>query len=115
MAQYLLKMIQPVGIVPDAADLAPVMEELGRCQQELQAKGSWVFGNGLTQPDAATVVRATDSGVSITDGPYSEGKEFLGGVTIIDVPDLDEALSWASRYATATGLPIEVAPFASFG
>lgn len=111
MAQYLLKMIQPVGIVPDFAELAPVMARLGELQQELANQGSWVFGGGLHQPDSATVIRPGDGEPVVTDGPFAEGSEFVGGLTIIDVADLDEALKWARRYVEATGLPTEVAPF----
>ena len=46
-----------------------------------------------------------------TDGPYVEGKEHIGGFTIITAPDLDAALEWAGKYARATRLPIEVRPF----
>jgi hypothetical protein len=47
----------------------------------------------------------------MTDGPFAEGKEFIGGLTIIEAPDLDAALAWARRSARATTLPIEVRPF----
>ena len=56
------------------------------------------------------LARADDE-VLITDGPFVEGKEYLGGITIIDVPDLDAALGWAARITRATTLPIEVRPF----
>jgi len=49
--------------------------------------------------------------VLVTDGPFAEGKEHLGGFTIIKAPDLDVALAWGRRYALVTGLPIEVRPF----
>lgn len=113
MAQYLLKMIQPAGEVPDMDALGPVMQKMADLQSELAAQGAWVFGAGLHQPESASVVRPESSGTVVTDGPYAEGKEFVGGVTIIDVADLDEALKWAQRYAEATTLPIEVAPFLS--
>ncbi|MFC6703776.1 YciI family protein [Flexivirga alba] len=111
MAQYLLKMIQPVGEVPDHSVLGPIMAKLGAIREELVAQNSWVFGGGLHQPDTASMVRPSDSGPVVTDGPFAEGAEFVGGVTIIDVEDLDEALRWASRYVEATGLANEVAPF----
>ena len=111
MAQYLLKMIQPVGEVPDQSVLGPVMEKLGAIREELAAQDSWVFGGGLHQPETASVVRPGDTGPVVTDGPFAEGAEFVGGVTIIDVVDLDEALRWASRYVEATGLSTEVSPF----
>jgi hypothetical protein len=47
----------------------------------------------------------------MTDGPYTEGKEHVGGFTVVDAPDLDAALGWAARLAEATSLPIEVRPF----
>jgi hypothetical protein len=111
MAQYLLKMIQPVGEIPDASVLGPVMQKLGVIQQELAAQGSWVFGGGLHQPETASMVRPSESGPVVTDGPVAEGSEFVGGVTIVDVADLDEALRWAGRYVEITGLATEVAPF----
>lgn len=111
MAQYLLKMIQPVGAVPDKSVLEPIMQQLGAIREELEAQGSWVFGGGLHQPDTASMVRPSESGPVVTDGPFAEGSEYVGGVTIIDVADLDEALRWASRYVEVTGLANEVSPF----
>jgi len=57
------------------------------------------------------MARFKDGEVLITDGPFAEGKEFLGGITVIDVPDLDAALAWAGKITRATTLPIEVRPF----
>ncbi|WP_134325178.1 YciI family protein [Cumulibacter soli] len=111
MAQYLLKMIQPVGVVPSKDDLVPVMQKLGAIDAELQAQGSWVFGGGLHQPTTATVVRPGKSDPVVTDGPFAEGAEYVGGIMIIDVADLDEALMWSKRYVEATGLGIETSPF----
>lgn len=111
MKQYLLAMHQPVGPKPPAEFLDKVMAELGAVRQELQEAGRWVFGNGLHDPDASTVVRVRDGEVITTDGPYVEGKEHLGGITVITAPDLDAALKVARRYAEITGLPIEVRPF----
>jgi hypothetical protein len=53
--------------------------------------------------------------VLTTDGPYTEGKEHLGGFTIVDAPDLDAALGWGAKLTRATGLPIEVRPFGQLG
>ncbi|WP_042369692.1 YciI family protein [Streptacidiphilus neutrinimicus] len=109
--QYLLSMYQPQGPIPDADFLAKVMAELGAIRTELQSAGDWVFGQGLHDPSTATVLRPKDGEVLITDGPFTEGKEYLGGFTIIKAADLDAALAWGGRYAQATGLPIEVRPF----
>jgi hypothetical protein len=59
------------------------------------------------------VLRHTGNEVLVTDGPYLEGKEHLGGFEIIEAPDLDAALAWGRRLAEITGLPIEVRAFAS--
>ena len=112
MKQYLLSMIQPDGgAVPPPEVLDPIMAEVGRLRSELEAQGSWVFGNGLHDPSSASTIRVADGEVLVTDGPFAEGKEHLGGITIIQVHDLDEALDWGRRYAEATTLPIEVRPF----
>jgi hypothetical protein len=111
MPRYLLSYMQPEGPVPSGDVLEPMMRKLDAVNRELKANGSWVFAGGLHPPSTATVVRFKDDEVLMTDGPFAEAKEFLGGVTIIDVPDLDAALSWASRIARITTLPIEVRPF----
>lgn len=67
---------------------------------------------GLCAPTTATVLRARGGDVLVTDGPYTEGKEHLGGFTIVEAPDLDAALEWGRKLTRATTLPIEVRPFA---
>lgn len=91
------------------------MRELDAVNREIKAAGAWVFAGGLHPQSTATVARFRDGEVLLTDGPFVEGKEFLGGITIIDVPDLDAALGWASKIARATTLPIEVRPFQARG
>jgi hypothetical protein len=87
------------------------MRELDAINRDMKAAGAWVFAGGLHPPTTATVARLKDGEVLLTDGPFVEGKEYLGGITIVDVPDLDAALVWAGRIARATTLPIEVRPF----
>ena len=70
-----------------------------------------MFAAGLHDPSTATVLRAHEGEVLVTDGPFAEGKEHLGGFTIISAPDLDAALEWGSRLARVITLPIEVRPF----
>lgn len=111
MSRYLLSFYQPEGPIPPREILDGIMHELDAINRDLKAAGAWVFAGGLHAPSTATVVRVRDEEVLITDGPFAEGKEYLGGVNIIDVPDLDAALGWASRIAKATTLPIEVRPF----
>jgi hypothetical protein len=78
--------------------------------QALQAAGIVVGGAGLEPPETATTVDLRDGKRLVQDGPYAETKEQLGGVFIIDVPDLDTALAWASRYPAGTGSVLEVRP-----
>ena len=111
MPRYLLSFYQPEGPIPPREVLEPIMRELDAVNRDLKAAGAWVFAGGLHAPSTATVVRVRNEQPLITDGPFVEGKEYLGGVTIIDVADLDAALGWATRIARATTLPIEVRPF----
>ena len=109
MKTYLLGIYQPEG-TPTEAELEPVMRELGRIGQEMTDAGALVFTGGLFPPSTATVVRGD---TMITDGPFTESKEFLGGLWIVRVPDLDDALGYARQITAATSLPIEVRPFQS--
>jgi hypothetical protein len=111
MAQYLLSVYQPDGPPPPEVDLDEVIRELEVVNQQLKAAGAWVFAGGLHEPSTATVVRLRDGDMLTTDGPFAEGKEHLGGLTILTAPDLDAALEWGRKLAKATTLPIEVRPF----
>jgi len=111
MKMYLLSIYQPDGDPPPPEILAEVMSEIAVMNRDLKASNSWVFAGGLHAPNTATVVRVKDGDVLMTDGPFVEGKEHIGGFTIIRAPDLDVALEWGRRLARATTLPIEVRPF----
>jgi hypothetical protein len=111
MAQYVLNMYQPEGPIPPPEFLAEVMRKLDIVNEEIRDAGSWVFTGGLHPPSASTVLRRRDDEVLITDGPYTEGKEHIGGFWIIEAEDLDAALDWGRRIIGVTGLPVEVRPF----
>jgi hypothetical protein len=111
MAQYLLSVYQPDGPPPPHVDMDQVMRELDTLNQEIKAAGAWVFAGGLHPASTATVVRLQDEDVLMTDGPFAEGKEHLGGFTIVAAPDLDAALERGRRLTRATTLPVEVRPF----
>ncbi|WP_426593669.1 YciI family protein [Cellulomonas sp. McL0617] len=111
MSHYLLSVIEPDGPMPGPEFLDPIMRAVGVVDQDMRDAGVWVFAGGLHNPSTATVLRSKDGEVLTTDGPYVEGKEHLGGFTIVDVDDLDEAMSWGGKLAVATTLPIEVRPF----
>jgi hypothetical protein len=109
MKRYMLSVYQPEGEAPPEL-LEAVMRDIDAWRQELEAAGAWVFTAGLHAPSTATVVRPKDGDVLVTDGPYAEGKEHVGGFTIIQAPDLDAALGWARKAARAARLPVEVRP-----
>lgn len=88
------------------------MRDLDTLNARMRAAGAWVFSGGLNSPGTATVVQLKEGEVLTTDGPFLEGKEYLGGFTIVNAPDLDAALAWGRDLARATTLPIEVRPFA---
>ncbi len=111
MKRYLLTIWQPDGPPPEDLDLGAVMAGIDALIDEAKAAGAWVFNGGLHPADTATVLRADGEEVLVTDGPYLEGKEHVGGFLVIDAPDLDAALEWGRKTARVIGLPIEVRPF----
>src|SRR3954452_18852479 len=112
MKRYLISVYQPDGPTPPPEVLDKIMTDLAALNAELRSAGAWVFGAKLHPASTATVLRAQDGEVLLTDGPFAEGKEHLGGFTVIAAPDLDAALVWAGRMAAIiAGLSIEVRPF----
>ena len=111
MKQYLLSIYQPDGDPPPAGVLAEIMRDVRAVDEELRRCGAWVFAGGLHAPSTAIVIHPRQEGAPMTDGPYVEGKEHIGGLTIIKAANLDEALAWGRKLAHATTLPIEVRPF----
>lgn len=115
MKQYLLSIYQPDGPPPPKEMLDPIMRDVNALRDEMKGAGAWVFGGGLHPPSSATVIRMDNGEALMTDGPFAEGKEHLGGFSIIKAPDLDAALEWGRKLARATTLPIEVRPFQHHG
>ena len=118
MTQYLISVIHEADGPDWAATSSP--EEMQQAfaavdafNQELMTNGSWVFGGGLEPPSTATVVDATGSDVLITDGPFVETKEQLGGFWVVEAADLDAALEIARRGSAACRGAVEVRPFQS--
>ncbi|WP_020659694.1 YciI family protein [Amycolatopsis benzoatilytica] len=111
MPQYLLGIYQPDGGVPDAETLADIVARLNAVTDEMKSAGSWVFSGGLRPPADATVIRASGGRVLHTDGPFAEGKEHLGGFTIVTAPDRAAAAEWARRISEITTLPVEIRQF----
>jgi hypothetical protein len=111
MKMYLLSVYQPDGDPPPPEVLTPIMRKLAAVHEEIKAAGGWLFHGGLNPASTATVARVHDGELQLTDGPFTEGKEHLGGLCIVRAPDLDVALDWGAKLARATGLAIEVRPF----
>ncbi len=112
MKQYLLSVVTPTdGRQPSPDALNGIMERVGAVNRELEEAGAWVFAGGLESPSTATVLRVSGDEVLMTDGPFAEGKEYLGGFSIIRAADLDAALEWGTKLTRAIGLAIEVRPF----
>ena len=100
-------MLRPAG--GPAAGRRPMTER--EITEAIKAAGAWVFGGRLHDPSTATVVRATGDDVMITDGPFAETKDHLGGFYVLRTDDLDAALAWASKVSALVGTSIEVRPF----
>lgn len=112
MTQYLLSVHGSEDVYDMPIEEAqPMWEATGRFNDEPVPDGSWVFLGGLKRPSTATTVDGRGDDVVVTDGPYLETKEHLGGFWIADVPDLDAALKLAARASKACGAKVEVRPF----
>jgi hypothetical protein len=116
MTQYMLSVHHDYETFAENLPAPDEMERIYKAvddfNTEVKDAGAWVFGGGLHEPSTATVVAAHEGGEPvITDGPYTETKEALGGFWIIEAPDLDAALEWARRGSAACNGPVEVRPF----
>ncbi|MDP1792565.1 MAG: YciI family protein [Acidimicrobiales bacterium] len=86
-------------------------EAVDKFNNQIMEAGQWVFGGGLNPPDTATVVDNTKGDLVVTDGPFAESKEQLGGFWVIEAKDLDEAMDLAKQASVACKNPVEVRPF----
>ena len=117
MKQYMLSVHHDSKDAFEGRDLTPddfqrMFEQVDAFNQDVTAKGAWVFGGGLVPASSATVVRpGTDGDVSITDGPYAEAKEMMGGFWVIEAPDHDTALELATAASKACNRRLELRPF----
>jgi hypothetical protein len=110
MKQYLLSVYHPEGGGP-APDVAEqIFRDVAALNAELQSAGAWVFAGGLFPSSTATVVQVRDGDILVTDGPFVEGKEHIGGFWVIEAADLDAALEWGKKATRACAVPVEVRP-----
>jgi hypothetical protein len=114
MTQYLLSVH---GSDEDFSDMSEeemqkMFADVNAFNDKVRAEGAWVFAGGLQPVDQSTTVDNTGDKPIVTDGPYAESKEYLGGFWIIEAPDLDAALKWAEEGSKACAGKVEVRPFA---
>ena len=114
MAQYLLSVHHGVDDpMPPEEEIQQMFAAVGAFNDKVRDAGKWVFAGGLEGIESATTVDATGSEPVVTDGPFAESKEYLGGFWVIEAADLDEALTWASEGSAACGGKVEDRPFPS--
>lgn len=120
MAHYLLSVPGPAelgefGAYATREEMEQAYADTGAFNDRLREEGYWVFGGGLESATSATVVDGRGGQPMLTDGPYLESKEHLGGFWIVDVPDLDVALRLAAEGSRACRGTVEVRPFGGLG
>ena len=116
MTHYLLTVHGPAetdefGTYDSKEEMEESFAATGVFNDELHANGYWVFAGGLQSASTATVVDGRGETPVMTDGPYLETKEWLGGFWVFELPDLDAALQWATEASKACGGAVEVRPF----
>lgn len=114
MPRYLLNICQPDGPPPPPEVLGPIMHDLEKVNDEMIAAGAWVTSSALHPAQAAKVVAVRDGVSRISDGPFVESKEHIGGFTIVEAPNMAAALGWAEKLSRAITLPIEVREIQAF-
>ena len=120
MSHYLLSTYAVQGQVEGGPqtpeEMRDFMERVAAVEAEMDAEGAFVFGGALHGPEAANVFRpAGDGSVMVTDGPFLEAKEQIGGFYIVEAPDNIAAEEWARKVAQATNHAIEARPFRATG
>ena len=111
MKQYLLSVYHGEDGSPAPEAMAKIVRDVDALNAELQAAGAWVFAGGLFPSSTATVLQVQGGDVLVTDGPFIEGKEHIGGFWVIEAADLDAALEWGKKATRACAAAVEVRPF----
>lgn len=112
MTQYLVAIHHPDDYDPFVAEDAAMARDIDGLNDEMNAAGATVFVGGLKPVASAKSLRMRPDGeMVITDGPYIEAKEHIGGFWVLEAADLDEALAWGRKAAIACRAPVEVRPF----
>jgi len=115
MTQYMLSVIHPEDFAYAPGDQERAFAQVDAFNTEILESGRWVFGGGLVPPSSATVVDGRSGAAVVTDGPYVEVKEQLGGFWVVEAADQDEALELARKASAACLHPVEVRAFQGEG
>lgn len=118
MARYMLSVFgpaerEPFGEYGSGEAMAQALADTGAFNERLERDGHFVFADGLAEATTATTVDGRGERPIVTDGPYLESKEHLGGFWVIEAADLDEAIALAAEGSRACRNPVEVRPFNS--
>jgi hypothetical protein len=112
MTQYLVAIHHPDDYDPAVAEDAAMDRDIDALNAEMQAAGATIFVGGLKPVASAKSLRAKANGeIVVTDRPYTEAKEHIGGFWVLEAANLDEALAWGRKAAIACRAPVEVRPF----
>ena len=112
MTQYLVAIHHPDDYDPAVSEDAAMHREIDALNDAMNAAGVTVFVGGLQPVSRARSVRIRPDGeLRVTDGPYLETKEHVGGFWVLEAADLDEAMAWERKAAVACRAPVEVRPF----
>ena len=112
MKQYLLSVhyVEGQGATP-VEEMEQAFADVEALNEKMKADGAYVFAGGLETPDTSTVVREDGGRIVVTDGPFPEAKEQLGGFWVIQAADDEAARAWAEQATRACRGPVEVRPF----
>jgi hypothetical protein len=111
MKQYLVAIYHPDNYDP-SVETEAMSRDIDALNEEMLAAGVRIFVGGLSPASSARSLRAQPNGkVLVTDGPYTETKEYIGGFWVLEAADLNEALAWGRKAAVACRAPVEVRPF----
>lgn len=113
MSEFLLSVHHDYSrpLAPEGTDVQARYAAVAALNHDLREAGAWVFAGGLESPSTAMVVSVADGDLAVTEGARSLGPLRLGGFWVIDVPDMESAITWAQRASVAIDDPVEVRPF----
>jgi hypothetical protein len=111
MTQYLVAIQHPTDFEP-SSETEATRADISALNREMQAAGVVVFVGGLEPANRARAIRVKTGGaLFVTDGPYADTKEHIGGFWVLECRDMDEALGWGRKAAVACRTPVEIRAF----